>query len=197
MVPISSACGLNIQEDCRGLLSSDFYMLEEKERRKRASEEARKRLNMGRCCSTCRYRVAKNGHFVTCKRRNLSIWDKAVCSNWRHTRNLKRLVQFDKYIEERNLVEYWITTRQIYQGYPKLVGEPKFSLGRTCFTCKHRGLRKGHFLECKRHERSAWDKALCQGWSLTGDPNRLCQFKKYMNQSGLETKGMWWNPGKL
>lgn len=132
------------------------------------------KLKLGRCCFTCRFRLKRTGHFVSCKyNKGKTIWDKARCPKWALTLNKKQLCQLEKSMDGRQLSKTIKTRRMYYGRNPNADDQEAYAdkLGRCCFTCVHRAERDGHMLLCTRFDPKVWvwDKAQCRRWVLTKD----------------------------
>ena len=156
----------------------------------------------GRICFNCRYRIERKGNFIICKHNNRKqpIWEKANCAKWRIVTAPKRVAQINKLIEQSDGV-LWVSKYRILY-YKKNTSEKvrdyaPIKLGRCCFLCESRTVKKGREVCCSLKLDSVWEKAVCPSFKLTKDRSRLDQYKKYMAKSGVNTDGDRWHQRNL
>jgi len=170
----------------------------EYERKKLQEKLKRRKIKIGRICYTCKYRIGKaRSDFIICRHENKKkpIWEKAHCNKWRLTRDPRRLSQYEKFVDTKYLLRnpeilnwyYYKSTKE------KVSDEVQIKLGRCCFVCKYRGLKKRNMVECRRRKnRLIWEKAACRMFKLVDDWSTLDQYRKYMNRSGIDTSSTDW-----
>ena len=157
-------------------------------------------LRIGRICFTCQYRTTREGNFIHCKhigKRRGPVWEKSFCAKWRISTNRKRLSQFERFVDTKDLINNTQYRAWCYKNTitdeKKKIKRPELGLGRCCFLCKFRGAKKRNKVACnKRSGKFLWEKAVCRLFKLTDDWTKLSQYAKYMNKSGVDTKGTQW-----
>lgn len=153
------------------------------------------KLKIGRTCFSCEYRGKKQRDaFYYCKNRNRSVWRFARCQNWDLTRNIRRIKEYERYVETRHLLLYdeileWFYTNE---AWDKGTDKPSSFLGICCLLCQNRSKVNGKKVYCKNRHKYVQDWCCCKWFKLFSDHKTLDTYKRYMKKSGADVSGIDW-----